>query len=88
MSTPAASQAAPPAAKPKGKQTGYIVLAKNGDSDWLEAGFHDAASADAAIRQAAAESDGTSTFVAIPKRSWHPKKPKLTTKTVVTLETA
>ena len=86
MSAPA-TPAVEPAKKAKGKQTGYIVLAKEGESDWTEAGFYDATSAGAAIRQVA-DSAAHSIFVAIPKRSWHPKKPKLTTKTVVTLETA
>jgi hypothetical protein len=80
-------------AKPAKETTGYIVLRQEASGGpWNTAGNYGGTSAAAAIRAFLATSppdiDSRTSFVAIPARSWHPTKAKVTTKTVVTLETA
>lgn len=77
------------AAQPEAKGTKYIILYRDGEGGWREAEDVVAPSADAAIRmvvslKAAAFSNGAE-LVALPARSWNPRKVNVEQKTAVTL---
>jgi hypothetical protein len=68
--------------------TKYVVLGSAEEGGWLEAYRVVASSADAAIREYVQRLNGAPAakeFVAIPERSWKPRKPIVETKQTVKL---
>lgn len=68
--------------------TSYMVLQQNAEGDWIEMGEHHASSAEAAIREAAANVRDSRVHVAVPVRSWKPVRVTVETVSRVKLEDA
>jgi hypothetical protein len=68
--------------------TTYVVLIRQTDGAWQELHTVEASSADDAIRKAADAEEGTGTFVAIPARSWKPRRVQLVATTRLKLDDA
>lgn len=80
--------AEPPATPKPGKESNrdYVVLEQAaGTGTWKEIKVVKAGSSESAIRALAASLKDGGAYVAVPMRNWKPVKPKIETKTTVSL---